>query len=119
MRKSDLILIISIVASAVFLMVVNIQQTSKEPSDQLLITVDGELFGTYSLSIDQTIRIGEHNVCEIADGEARMISADCPDADCLRCAPIGKNQGTIVCLPYRIVLKVTGSDEDTIDTIAG
>ena len=47
------------------------------------ITVDGELYGTYSLAEDQVIQIGDTNVCEIKDGEVKMTEADCPDHLCM------------------------------------
>ena len=40
------------------------------------ITVDGELYGTYSLAEDQVIQIGDTNVCEIKDGEVKMTEAE-------------------------------------------
>ena len=40
------------------------------------ITVDGELYGTYSLAEDQVIQIGDTNVCEIKNGEVKMTEAN-------------------------------------------
>lgn len=69
------------------------------------ITIDGQEFGTYSLSEDQTISIGKTNACEICDGEIRMISATCPDQLCIKQTPIGSDGGIIVCLPNKIVIE--------------
>ena len=60
------------------------------------ITVDGEEYGTYSLSRDQTIKINDTNVCEIKDGKVRMISAECPDHLCMKQKAIDEKGGTIV-----------------------
>ena len=69
------------------------------------ITVGGEDYGTYSLAENQTIPIGDTNVCEIKDGKARMISADCPDHLCMHQPAITSAGGIIVCLPNRVVIK--------------
>lgn len=69
------------------------------------ITVDGEEYGVYSLAQDQTISIGSTNVCEIKDGQVKMIQADCPDGLCLRQRAIGPNGGVIVCLPNKVVIE--------------
>ena len=55
---------------------------NKGSHGSIRITVDGKEYGTYSLEKDQTIKINDTNVCEIKDGQARMISAQCPDHLC-------------------------------------
>ena len=57
---------------------------NKGSHGSIRITVDGEEYGTYSLERDQTIKINDTNVCEIKDGQARMISAQCPDHLCMK-----------------------------------
>lgn len=69
------------------------------------ITVDGTEYGIYSLSEDQVIAVNGTNVCEIQNGEARMIEADCPDHLCLKQKAIGNAGGTIVCLPNKVVIE--------------
>ncbi len=43
------------------------QIAGKRSHNTIRITVDGKEFGTYSLSQDQIIHIGDTNVCEIKD----------------------------------------------------
>lgn len=82
------------------------------------ITVDGKVFGSYSLGEDQTIRIGDTNICEIKDGEARMIEATCPDHLCInQQGPIDQNGGMIVCLPNKVVIE--GEKASSIGTDSG
>ena len=63
------------------------------------------------------------NVCEIKDGQARMISAQCPDHLCMKQKAIDEKGGTIVCLPNKVVIegeKSTDSkktDEPVIDAV--
>ena len=59
----------------------------------LEITVDGELYGTYSLSEDRTVEIGDGNVCRIENGQVTMIRADCPDQLCIHQKAIGSGGG--------------------------
>ena len=86
------------------------------------ITVDGQEYGTYSLAKDQIISIGDTNVCEIKNGQARMIEADCPDHLCLKQRAIDSTGGTIVCLPNKVVIegeKGSSSDDSSseFDTV--
>ena len=86
------------------------------------ITVDGELYGTYSLGKDQIISIGDTNVCEIKNGEVKMIEADCPDHLCIRQPAVGNAGGFIVCLPNRVVIQGEGGSDsqdssDGIDAV--
>ena len=80
------------------------------------ITVDGEEYGTYSLTKDQIIQINDTNICEIKDGKARMISATCPDHLCMKQKAIDENGGSIVCLPNKVVIegkKAADSDDSS------
>lgn len=81
------------------------------------ITVDGELFGTYSLKKDQTVSIGDTNQLEIKDGEAKMSWADCPDQLCVNQKAISKNGESIICLPNEIVISVIDGEESEIDAV--
>ncbi len=73
----------------------------------LTITEGGSVKGTYPLDEDRIIDIGGKNLCVIKDGEAYMKEADCPDGLCVMEKPISKKGETIVCLPNRVILKVT------------
>ena len=79
------------------------------------ITVNGELYGTYSLGKDQVISIGDTNVCEIKNGEVKMTDADCPDHLCMKQPAVGSAGGFIVCLPNKVVIKGEG-DSDSQDS---
>ena len=82
------------------------------------ITVDGELYGTYSLRKNQVISIGDTNVCEIKNGEVKMIEADCPDHLCIKQPAVGSAGGFIVCLPNKVVIQGEG-DSDSQDSSGG
>ena len=82
------------------------------------ITVNGEEYGTYSLSKDQVISIGDTNVCEIRNGQVKMIEADCPDHQCMKQPAIGSAGGFSVCLPNKVVIKGETA-EDSQDSSGG
>ena len=75
------------------------------------ITVDGKEFGTYSLSKDQVIHIGDTNVCEIKDGKVTMIEATCPDHYCMKQKAVDEHGGSIICLPNKVVIEGKDSAE--------
>ena len=78
---------------------------------QVLITLNGEEYGSYDLNEDQTIRIdledGEYNIIEIKDGTVDMIESTCPNQICVNTMPITKDQiGVIVCLPHDLTVEI-------------
>lgn len=77
------------------------------------VTVDGEVYGTYSLAENQTVKIQTGhgtNVLVIENGSAHMEEADCPDGYCKRQGTISQVNETIVCLPHKLVAEVKVTD---------
>ena len=59
------------------------------------------------------VNIGDfHNKICICDGEAYMEEADCPDGYCMNQGKIKGRRQTIVCLPHKLVVEVTGTREN-------
>lgn len=86
----------------------------------IVITRNGELYGTYNLSQNQTIEIenADHevtNTLQIKDGVAKMIEADCPDKLCMHQKAISVSKENIVCLPNRIVVTVEADHNEGLD----
>lgn len=110
-RKKDFMLIgIIVVTAAVSALL--LMFTQGKPGATVRITIDGELYGEYSLYEEQAISIDEqlgHNRLVIEDGSAYMADADCPDKYCMDYKPISKGGETIICLPHRLVVEVTGT----------
>lgn len=120
--KNDIILI------AVLILAVSVAgilyYLCRGEGDAVTVTVDGNVFGTYSLAEDRTveIRTGEDgkeiNLLVIENGEARVVEASCPDGICAAHKPISRNGESIVCLPHRVVVTVRTSESDEPDVIA-
>lgn len=91
---------------------------------------------TYELPLDKddelsvTTALGT-NVIAVADGEVRMLQADCPHGDCLHQHALSSPGQQIICLPHQLWIEVTEagapdgeldvtavSDEDGIDLVS-
>ena len=117
MKKRDFYLAAAILIFAGILWAVT-GLTKKEAGSTLCISVNNEIYGTYSLSEDQEIKIGNTNICRIENGEAVMISGECPDQVCVHSNPISKKGETILCMPNRVVLEITEGADTDIDIMA-
>ena len=128
MKKNDVILGGGILVIALVLFLV-MHLTRNEAGNQIRITVDGAVYGTYSLEKDQVIEVKEndfYNRIRIQDGAAYMEEADCPDGYCEEQGKISGRTQTIVCLPHKLVVEVLDAgglendnvSEDVPDTIS-
>lgn len=90
--------------------------------ESVRITIDGTVYGTYSLNEDREIPVERNgsviNVVRIEDGNVRMEQATCPDALCIRQGAISRERQTIVCLPHKLVVEVYGTHEQEYDTVS-
>lgn len=77
---------------------------------KVVITRNGEPYGTYDLAEDKTIDVsGEKgtNRITIQDGTVRVTEASCPDQICVHTAPLSQEKGgIIVCLPHELVVEL-------------
>ena len=104
LKKKEVIFIAGILILAGVLWL-GFQITGKRSHNTIRITVDGKEFGTYSLSQDQVIHIGDTNVCEIKNGKVTMIEATCPDHYCMKQKAVDEHGGSIICLPNKVVIE--------------
>ena len=110
MKKKEAIFIASILVIAGILGL-GFRISGQRSRNTIRITVDGKEFGTYSLSKDQVIHIGDTNVCEIKDGKVTMIEATCPDHYCMKQKAVDEHGGSIICLPNKVVIEGKDSAE--------
>ena len=117
-RPADIILAVILVIAG-FVMSFALASGDSE-AERVTATVNGELYGFYDLSEDQDITVeqnGHKNVFRIKGGSVHMIEADCHGHDCIRQGRISKSGQTIVCLPNKLVLEITGGEQE-FDTIS-
>ena len=121
-RNDVIFLAILLAVVTVFLVVYERTGTRADAGACVRVTVDGSVYGTYVLGEEQEIPIVQDgvttNVLTIRDGRADMTEADCSDKLCVHQKAISKNHEMIVCLPNKVVVEVTGSEENGFDSIA-
>ncbi len=106
-KKGDIILSGGIIVLAVILFLGFFLFKTK--GKQVVITVDGEVFGTYSISTDQEIEVKTErgvNIVAIFDGKVSVTAADCPDKYCISHVAVNETGETVVCLPHRMIVEV-------------
>lgn len=115
MKKKDMVLGIGIVVIALIMLLI-MQMTRTEEGNRIQITLDGKVYGTYSLGKNRVIEVKDgsfYNKIRIEDGKAYMEEANCPDGYCEEQGKISGRTQTIVCLPHKLVVEVLEADNDT------
>ena len=91
-------------------------------SPEVEISVDGEVVERLPLAGEPrevTVRAGGgFNVVRVGGGRAAVVSADCPDRTCVKNGEISRPGEGSVCLPHRVVVRVTGGVEADIDALS-
>lgn len=117
-KKADIFLFVALVFMGLFLSWLSL--TDSDSGKDAVITVDGKLYGTYSVSKDQTIEIsqnGHTNKITIKDGAVQMSYSDCHNQVCVDDGKITRTSQSIVCLPNRVMVEITGGEEG-LDAVA-
>ena len=116
MKRNDWLLIGAILVLAAILAAVFFIQKRllpKESPDVVLVTIDGELYGSYALSEDREedidTKYGDNHL-SIRDGFAQVTEADCPDGLCMYQGRISENGEMNVCLPHHLIVEVISGD---------
>ncbi|MGI6141712.1 MAG: NusG domain II-containing protein [Caldicoprobacterales bacterium] len=87
-------------------------------NNQVKVEVDGEIWGTYNIPAkgdERVVRIdagdNRYNIMIIADSGVLIREANCPDQICVNWGNISRPGQTIVCLPHKVVISITGEQE--------
>ena len=123
-KKADIVLFILIL---VFGLAVSWWSlTTNTGGDKAIVTVDGELYGTYSLAQDQTIEVaqkdGHTNHITIKDRMVSMAYSTCKNQVCVNAGAISETRDSIVCLPNKVMIEIQGSAKNEgggVDVITG
>ena len=84
----------------------------KPGGTQVLVTVNGEEYGTYPLHTDATVVISPadgswHNTLVIGQGRAWVSESDCDNQICVHTPALTEDTvGLIVCLPHGVVVEL-------------
>lgn len=115
-KKGDVLLLTAFLAAALLIALSPILRSAlsshrnhKEENAFLEIRIAGDLYGTYSLSEDQTLEIHSrygNNTLTISGGTAVMTASDCRNQICVRSGGISEPGQMIVCLPHRLSAEI-------------
>lgn len=117
-RKADivLVLVLLLVAAAAGIFMLAVRDTGGEA----VVLRDGQEVLRLPLSEDaeEVITEGEDsNTVVIRDGTASVTQANCPDKVCVHTGEIRYEGQTIVCLPHKLVVKIEGGEEQSVDVV--
>lgn len=93
---------------------------STDGAVQVMVTVDRKSYGAYSLKQEQVIRIETeygYNELTIKDGKASVTASDCKNQVCVHSMAISQNGQSIICLPHKLIIQITGSGEKQLDAV--
>ena len=124
MKKKDLIIIAGALLCALALYLVSQVSMGAEAS-AVVVTVDGVETLRRPLAMENRYEIaqedGSLNVIRVKDGAVFMEEANCRDGLCIRQGRMKNAAKTIVCLPHKLVVQLTGdapqSDVSDLDVI--
>ena len=115
MKKKDMFIIAAALLFALALYAVSQLSLGGEAS-QVVVTIDGEEVLRRPLAVNDTYEItqedGSVNVICVENGAVYMKEANCRDGLCIGQGKMRNAAKTIVCLPHRLVVSLTG---ETID----
>lgn len=101
-----------------------VQNQMSEGDLRLEIYTNGQLYQTINLSEANTEEImvpnkdGHDNVVEIANGEARVKKADCPNQMCVHTGWISRPGQMAVCTPNKFNMVVKGKNNKEVDAVS-
>lgn len=123
-KKADIILFICIV---VFGLAISWYAAfSDRQGSEVVVTVDGEVFGVYPLAEEREIAVtqsGHSNHITIKDGKVSMTSSTCKNQVCVETGAISHAKDSIACLPNRVIVEIKAEKNNPeggdVDVISG
>ena len=124
MKKKDMLIIALALIAALALYLVS-QVSLGGDASTIVVTQDGKEVLRRPLAMENTYDIaqedGSLNVIAVENGAVFMKEANCRDGLCIRQGKMKNGAKTIVCLPHKLVVQLTGdvppSDNSDLDII--
>ena len=105
-----------LIFSAITLLIV---YTTKEEGAKVTVEIDGVFTAEYPLDTDGFFSLNNGtNVLVIEKGEAYLNYSSCPDHTCENTGKIRYVGQTIICLPNRVSITVTGDGDGGVDLVS-
>jgi len=119
MKRNDILLIALVLVAALATWVFT-RMLPRQAAGQALVSQNGAQIAGFPLDRETTFTVtgdaGQINMIGISGGRARMLSANCPDQLCVRQGEIWRTGQTVVCLPGRVVITLTGASGQSPDS---
>ena len=113
MKKLDfLIIIIALVLAGIFLIIT----LNGKRGNTVEIVVDGEVTASFTMDSDTEYRVETDqgwNIVRIKGGYVTVIESDCPNQICVKHKEISKSGESIICLPHKMIVRITGGEPET------
>lgn len=122
LRNDVILAAVILIIAAAGLLFINLTKTE---GNTVVVKIDGVEKSSYSLSRDTSFEIKtgkdnkDVNVVVIKDSKVYVTEANCPDGICKDYRPISNVGETIICLPHRVVIEITGEKTDSQLDLAG
>lgn len=97
---------LSVALVLVVICVLSVVLSYRRTGATVVITAPG-LTASFPLDTDRRIEL-EHLTVVIENGQVYVADADCPDKVCQHTGKISRENQTIVCLPNRVTITITG-----------
>ncbi|MBE6631791.1 MAG: NusG domain II-containing protein [Ruminococcaceae bacterium] len=117
-KRNDIIfvaiILLAVLAAALVMLLL------RTSGDKVIVSIDGKLFGEYSLNENRSVEIKTdegYNLLIIEDGKAYVKEASCPDGICSSHRPISYGGESIICLPNKVVVEIRTDSKDIPDVI--
>ena len=120
MKKNDKILIGVLLAVTVVLFLGMFLARQNTVNGEAVVLIHGVEYGRYPLTEDAEITLPGslgNNILTIAEEEAWMSHAACPDQVCQGFGRIHYNTEMIICLPGEIVVLIENGEDSDMDAV--
>ena len=110
-KKADIILFICLILIGGALSYLAFSGSST--GDLVVVKVNGEIYGKYSLSKDRTITVnrnGHMNKITIKGGKVQVSKSSCKNQICVKQGSISTTHQSIVSIPNRVGVSIEGKD---------
>lgn len=120
-RRGDMLAILLVLALALTVFIIFLPRGEATQNAVVQIYRDGALLREYSLEEDVRMEIsGDYtNILAISGGRAFIEESDCPGGDCMHSGAISEPGRSIVCLPNRVEIRISGAAEADVDFVVG
>lgn len=116
-RRGDAVAIAAVVLAALLMIVCFLIGTGSKQPVAAQVILDGKVIRELPLDTDQEITVEGHyvNTITVKGGRIAVTASNCPGEDCVHTGWLDQSGRSIVCLPNRLEIRLTG--ETTVDAV--